>query len=72
MDCYNCKKDCNPQQYRMKVIDKKGKESFQDCCSVKCCDEVKERYINIHIDRVTKMNKERYRVTCQSLYSGRA
>lgn len=60
MYCYNCKKECKPQQYRMKVIDEKGKESFQDCCSERCCNEVTKKFVNLHMDRVNKMVEVSY------------
>lgn len=61
MYCYNCKKDCRPHQYKIKIVDEKGEESFQDCCSIKCCDEVKKKFLGIHIDRINKMNEIPYR-----------
>jgi hypothetical protein len=63
MDCFNCKNECRPQQYRIKIINETGEVIIKNVCSVKCGNEIKNKYYNIHNNRANEMlNQE-----CQRL-----
>lgn len=58
--CFNCKKECKPQQWQIRVVNESGNYTYEQVCSTNCGDIVSDKYLKIHQGRVDDMTSKNY------------
>lgn len=60
MLCYNCSKNCEEEVYKVKIIDEHGNKREEETCSISCADSLKNKYANLHQQRVNDIMYQTY------------